>query len=102
MICKEHPDYQAKRRPRVSCFSCWRLYLDTKGVTVESAIAEAKKADNAELVYWLRESIDDIIYAPLEEEAKSAKISNFFEFLPEILPPEEDKNDHKPAKGVII
>jgi hypothetical protein len=49
MICKEHPDYQAKRRPKVSCFSCWRLFLDARGSTVETAIAEAKRADTGEL-----------------------------------------------------
>ena len=27
MICKLHPKYQGKRKPRVPCDDCWFLYL---------------------------------------------------------------------------
>jgi hypothetical protein len=104
MFCKKHPDYQAKRRPKVNCFSCWRLYLEARGSAVEASIEESRRAGNDELVYWLSASIDDIIYAPLEGEvAKSAKISSGFEFLPEEKAEKEPaKNEQEPAKGVII
>lgn len=26
--CKDHPRYQAKRKPRVACEMCWRMWIE--------------------------------------------------------------------------
>jgi hypothetical protein len=67
--CVEHKDYLAKRRPKVNCLSCWRLFFETRGTTVEAYASEIDKQDK-DLSRWLRENIDEIIYAPLGFESK--------------------------------
>ena len=96
MYCKEHSDYVAKRQPKVNCFSCWRLYTETKGFTVEDAIATAEYRGDIELKNWLRESIDDIIYASLEGGEKKASFSKPFRFVED----EKKTETHKVATPV--
>jgi hypothetical protein len=101
--CKEHPDYEAKRRPRVECTSCWRLYLEGKGSTVEayaSAIAKQEK----DLAKWLRTNIDDVIYASLQERG----VETFASKLEFVKPDEVETfttpstTTEGPAKGSLV
>lgn len=61
MYCKEHPDYEAKRRPRVPCHSCWRLYLEKNNHKLE-AIASTLAPEQEK---WLYNNASAIKVAPL-------------------------------------
>lgn len=78
--CKEHPDYEAKRRPRVECAPCWRLYLEERGTTVE-AFASSIMAQDKDLAKWLRTNIDDVIYASLQERGGVETVASKLEFV---------------------
>lgn len=69
--CKAHPDYTAKRRPKVTdCFSCWKLFFQQKQTTVDAYASAIGKQDQ-DLSNWLRGYIDDITYAPLVQEVQT-------------------------------
>jgi hypothetical protein len=88
--CSSHPDYQAKRKPKIECYSCWRLFLESKHTTVE---AYASSQPEFDLDRWLRESIDDIINAPLEEKQSKASFQSSFSFIEETTPSEVRPSD---------
>jgi hypothetical protein len=72
MYCQEHPKYMGKRMPRVPCLSCWRIYTENTNQAVEDVASRMEKTKPA-LASWLRQSIDDIIYAVIKESTtKSA------------------------------
>lgn len=75
--CKAHPDYVAKRRPKVQCYSCWRLFLTEKKTTA-LAYASAIGRQDYELDAWLREHEDDIAFSPLAQTVQTS-----FAFVPE-------------------
>lgn len=40
MKCPKHPKYQAKRKPRVACGPCWRMWFDAELIRKHRAVAE--------------------------------------------------------------
>ena len=58
--CKKHPDYEARRRPKVECVSCWRLYLENRGTTVD-AYASSLTRQERDLSEWLKGNMEAII-----------------------------------------
>ena len=106
MFCSEHRTYTASRIPRNQCHACWRLYLEKHGVTLEevlerSYITEARAS-------WIRENHDDIVNAELEYEKVKApppmteRATATFIIPAEIVEPDEDDEEPKPAKGVRV
>jgi hypothetical protein len=78
--CEKHPEYKGVKRPNRNngtCFSCWRLYLKEKDITVEMYL-ESLSVKDSTLKDWLREHIDDIIYAPIILTAKLTESSIAF------------------------
>jgi hypothetical protein len=106
--CKEHPDYEAKRRPRVECAPCWRLYLEERGTTVE-AFASSIMAQDKDLAKWLRTNIDEVIYASLQERGGVETVASKLEFVepaevktfttPPVIVPVTTGG---PAKGTVV
>lgn len=98
--CKEHPDYEAKRRPRVECTPCWRLYLEERGTTVEAYASAIEKQDK-DLAKWLRTNIDEVIYASLQEKGVETFASKLA-----FIEPDEVKTFttpvEGPAKGTLV
>jgi len=104
--CPEHPKYMGNRAPRNSCHSCWRLYTEKNDVSVEEMADRTRTSETR--ASWLRENIDDIIYAPLEESVVHAPPqmperarASFMTEAEVVEQPEEDK-ESKPARGMKV
>lgn len=100
MHCPEHEEYTGNRIPKNECFSCWRLYTEISNTEVAKVLNRKSTSDAR--ASWLRDHIDDIIYAPLKSdvEKKETAVATFVtpaEFVEEV---EED--EVKPSKGVRI
>lgn len=93
MYCPEHPKYTGKRAPRNFCHSCWRLYSEVNSVSVGEIIKRPQMSEAK--ASWLRENIDDIIYATLESEKATASFITEAEIV-------EQPEESKPARGIKV
>lgn len=100
MRCPEHKKYTGSRVPKNECFSCWRLYTETSNTAVAEILD--RKGTTKDREAWLREHIDDIIYAPLESktEKKETAVATFV--TPAEFVEEAEEDEVKPSKGVRI
>lgn len=101
--CSDHKTYTGKRIPRRSCYSCWKIYCEVHELSVKEVInrphiSEARAS-------WLRENIDDIVSAPLEESILQAppkmpeRASASFITEAEIV---EEPEEGKPVRGTKV
>lgn len=57
MSCSKHKKYTGKRKPRSLCVDCWKLYCETRGVTIASVIEESNLPE--ETIIWLEKHINE-------------------------------------------
>ncbi len=103
MHCPTHPRYTAKRMPKSNCFSCWRLYIEKKGISVLELLEQSAVTDTR--AAWLKEHIDNITYAPLKsaaEDEKEVAVATFITPAKFVEEKDLEDDDTKPVRGVRI
>ena len=106
MYCPEHPNYTANRVPRNQCHSCWRLYVEKQGISIDDILKRPSISETR--ASWLRENYDDIIYAELEHEKIQApppiieRATATIISQAEMVESTEEDEESKPAKGIRV